>query len=140
MGRQWIPSYYIYPSRTDTGHGQSEYSSNARKKGCLNYNNNRIHILGKAEVTVELKGWVTQQNKSVIAGNRQPTLGRDLMGSLGVTLVQMDCVMTVTEENTNAGEEQELDGWKSCFCTLFLKMFTRIGHIHTRCQSTSRVL
>ena len=41
----------------------------------LNYNNNRIHILGKAEVKIELNGSATQQKILVIAGNHESILG-----------------------------------------------------------------
>ena len=97
MGRE---NFYLIP-------GRDEF---------LDYNNNRIHILGKAEVMIELSGWVTQQKISVIGGNHESILGRDLMGSLGLELVQRDRVMSLTEDNTNGGEEHQLDEWQLYFC------------------------
>ena len=55
----------------------------------LDYNNNRIHILGKVAVTAPAQ-------VSVISGNHQPILGRDLMGTLGLELVQRRKVMGIT--------------------------------------------
>ena len=41
----------------------------------LDYNNNRIHILGKIAVTLVLNGWVTPSHVSVIHGDHA---GREL--------------------------------------------------------------
>ena len=80
---------YLFPGRNDF----------------LDYNSNQIHILGPAEKTIELNGWATQLKVSVIAGNHQSIMRRDLKRSLDLELVQRDRVMTVTEGNTIAEEE-----------------------------------
>ena len=62
----------------------------------LDYKNNRIHILGKVAVTISLNGWAAPAQVSVIAGNHQLILGRDLMGTLGLELVQRGKEMGIT--------------------------------------------
>ena len=54
----------------------------------LDYNNNGINILGKVAVTMSLNGWAAPAQVSVISGNHQSIMGRDLMGTLGLELVQ----------------------------------------------------
>ena len=115
-------------SELTRGMGRSNLHLIKGKDEFLDYNNNRIHILGKAEATIKFNGWVTQQKISVIAGNDQSILGRDLMASMGLELVQRDRVMTVTGYSTNDKEEHDLDEWQSYFCKLFPKFFSRIGH------------
>ena len=56
----------------------------------FDYNNNRTHILRKIAVTMALNGWVTPAHVSVIAGSHKSILGRDLMGTLGLELVQRE--------------------------------------------------
>ena len=53
----------------------------------LDYNNNRIHILGKVAVKMALNGWAAPAQVSVISGNHQSIFGLDLMGTLGLELV-----------------------------------------------------
>ena len=62
----------------------------------LDYNNNRIHILGKVAVTMALNGWAAPAQVSVISGNHQSILGRNLRGILGLELVQRKKVMGIT--------------------------------------------
>ena len=62
----------------------------------FDYNNNRIQILGKIAVTIALNGWMTRASVSIITGNHQSILGRDLMGTLGLELVQRGRVMGIT--------------------------------------------
>ena len=61
----------------------------------LDYNNNRIHILGKIAVIV------APAQVSVISGNDQLILGRDLVGTLGLELVQRKKVMGITGERSS---------------------------------------
>ena len=62
----------------------------------LDYNNNRIHILGNVAVTMALNGWAAPAQVSVISGNHQSILRRDLIGTLGLELVQRRKVMGIT--------------------------------------------
>ena len=62
----------------------------------LDYKNNRTHILGKVAVTMALNGWAAPAQVSVISGNHQSILGRDLMGTLDLELVQRKKVMGIT--------------------------------------------
>ena len=67
----------------------------------LDYNNNRIHILGKVAVTMALNGWAAPAQVSVIAGNDQSILGRNLMDTLGLELVQRGKVMGISGEGSS---------------------------------------
>ena len=62
----------------------------------LDYNNNQIHILGKVAVTMALNGRAAPVQVSVISGNHQSILGRDLMGTIGLELVQRRIMMGIT--------------------------------------------
>ena len=66
------------------------------KEEFLDYNNNRINILGKVTVMMSLNGWAAPAQVSVKSGNHQSILGRDLMGTLGLLLVQRKKVMGIT--------------------------------------------
>ena len=67
----------------------------------LDYNINRKHEMRKIAVTISLKGWVTQANVSVIAGNHQSIFGRDLIDTLGLELVQRGRAMGITGEDSS---------------------------------------
>ena len=62
----------------------------------LDYNDNRIHILARVAVTMALNGWAAPAQVSVISRNDQSILGRDLMGTLGLELVQRGKLMGIT--------------------------------------------
>ena len=94
----------------------------------LDYNNNRIHILGKVAVTMALNGCAAPAQVSVISRNHQSILGRDLMGTLGLELVQRNKVMGITGEGSSQ-EEEEYDELQTYFCKLYPNLFTRIGKI-----------
>ena len=96
----------------------------------LDYNNNRINILGKVAVTMSLNGWAAPAQVSVISGNRnqQSILGRDLMGTLGLKLVERKKVMGITGEGSSQKEE-EYDKLQTYFCNLYQNLFPRIGKI-----------
>ena len=94
----------------------------------LDYNNNRINILGKVAVMMALNGWAAPAQVSVISGNHQSILGRDLMGTLGLELVQRKKVMGITGEGSSQ-EEEEYDELQTYFCKLYPNLFTRIGKI-----------
>ena len=68
--------------------GKTNFRLQPSQEEYLDYKNNRIHILGKVAVTMALNGWAAPAQVSVIAGNHQLILGRDLMGTLGLELVQ----------------------------------------------------
>ena len=110
-----------------------------RKDEFLDYNIKRFHILGKAEVIIELNSWATQQKISVIAGNHQSILGRDLMGSLGLELFQRDRVMTVADGNPSA----EGGACTGRVAVIFLQVVPKNifqSKAHTQCQGTGRFL
>ena len=94
----------------------------------LDYNNNRIHILGKVAVTMALNGWAAPAQLSVLSGNHQSILGRDLMGTLGLELVQRKKVIGITGEESSQ-EREEYDELQTYFCKLYPNLFTRIGKI-----------
>ena len=94
----------------------------------LDYNNNRIHILGKVAVTMALNGWAAPAQVSVISGNHQSILGRDLMGTLGLELVQGKKLMGITGEGSSQ-DEDEYDELQTYFCKLYPNLLTRIGKI-----------
>ena len=79
-------------SMTDlkTALGKSKFDLQLVPEESLDYKNNRIHILGKVAVTMALNGWAAPAQVSVIAGNHQSILGRDLMGTLGLELVELE--------------------------------------------------
>ena len=94
----------------------------------LDYKNKRIHILGKEAVTMALNGWAAPAQVSVISENHQSTLGRNLMGTLGLELVQIKKVMRITGEGSSQ-EEEEYDELQTYFCKLYPNIFTRIRKI-----------
>ena len=67
----------------------------------LDYKNNQIHILGKVAVTMTLNGWGAPAEVSLISGNHQSILGRDLVGTLGLELVQRKKMMGITGEGSS---------------------------------------
>ena len=75
-----------------------------------------------------LNGWAAPAQVSVIAGNHQSIIGRDLMGTLGLELVQRVKVMGITGEGSNQDAEG-YDELQTYFCKLYPNLFTRIGKI-----------
>ena len=94
----------------------------------LDYNNNRIHILGKVALTMALNGWAAPPQVSVISENHQSILGRDLTGTLGLELVQRGKVMGISGEGSSPDEEG-YDELQTYFCKWYPNLFTRIGKI-----------
>ena len=94
----------------------------------LDYNNNRIHIIGKVAVTMALNGWAAPAQVSVISVNHQSILERDLVATLGLELVQRKKVIGITGEGSSQ-EEEEYDELQTYFCKLYPNLFTRIGKI-----------
>ena len=68
--------------------GKANIQLQPSKDEFLDYNNNRINILGKVAVTMSLNGWAAPAQVSVISGNHQSILGRNLMGTLDLEFVQ----------------------------------------------------
>ena len=54
------------------------------------YSNNRIKMLGRMELELASNGWKTTAEVRVIGGTRPSIVGRDLMGKLGLQLMQAD--------------------------------------------------
>ena len=69
----------------------------------LDYTNNRIHILGKVAVTMALNGWAAPAQVSVVSRNHESIHGRDMMGTLGLELVQRKRVMGITGGREQSG-------------------------------------
>ena len=105
------------------------------------YSNNRIKMLGRMELELASNGWKTKAEVRVIGGTRPSIVGRDLMGKLGLQLMQADPrgeVMNIqgTEDNScNEGhdepEDEQMDQWQLYFSKLFPKLFTRVGKLGT---------
>ena len=72
----------------------------------LDYNNNRKRILAKVAVTMALNGLEAPVQVSVVSGNHQSILGRNLMGILGLEIVQRRKVMGITGEGSSQKEEK----------------------------------
>ena len=108
--------------------GKANIQLQPSKDEFLYYNNNRINILGKVAVMMSLNGWAAPAQVSVISGNHQSILGRDLMGTLGLELVQRKKVMGITGKGSSQ-EEEEYDELQTYFCKLYPNLFTRIGKI-----------
>ena len=85
--------------------GKANIQLKPSKDEFLDYNNNRINILGKVAVTMSLNGWAAPAQVSVISGNHQSILGRNLMGTLGLEVVQKKKVMGITGEGSCRDEE-----------------------------------
>ena len=68
-------------------------------------------------MTMSLNGRAAPAQVSVISGNHQSILGRDLMGTLGMELVQKGNVMGITGESSSQ-EEEEYDELQTYFCKL----------------------
>ena len=110
--------------------GKANIQLQPSKEEFLDYNNNRINILGKVTVMMSLNGWAAPAQVSVISGNHQSILGRDLMGTLGRDLMgtQRKKVMGITGEGISQ-EEEEYDELQTYFCKFYPNLFTRIGKI-----------
>ena len=103
------------------------------------YSNNRIKMLGRMELELASNGWKTTAEVRVIGGTRPSIVGRDLMGKLGLQLMQADPrgdVMNIQgaediscKEGHDEPEEEQMDQWQSYFSKLFPKLFTRVGKI-----------
>ena len=104
------------------------------------YSNNRIEMLGRMEVELASNGWTTKAEVRVIGGTRPSIVGRDLMGKLGLQLMQADprgaviniqgtTDSTCEKEQAGKSEEEQMDPWQQYFSKLFPKLFTRIGKI-----------
>ena len=103
------------------------------------YSNNRIKMLGRIELELASNGWKTKAEVRVIGGTRPSIVGRDLMGKLGLQLMQADPrgeVMNIqgTEDNSceeghDESEDEQMDQWQLYFSKLFPKLFTRVGKI-----------
>ena len=79
------------------------------------YYNNGIQILGKSDVTIELKEWATKGKVLVIAWNDQSFqsfLGCDFMEALGVELVQKGKVTRIAEEE-DVKNSHGLEKWQT---------------------------
>ena len=107
--------------------GKANTQLQPSKDEFLDYNNNGINILGKGAVTMSLNGWAAPAQVSVISRNHQSILGRDLMGTLGLELVQRKRVMGIKGEGSC--QEEEYDELQTYFCKLYPNLFTRIGKI-----------
>ena len=79
-------------------------------------------------MTMSLNGWAAPAQVSVISGNHQSILGRDLMGTLRLELVQRKREMGITGEGSSQ-EEEEYDELQTYFCKLYPNLFTEIGKI-----------
>ena len=108
--------------------GKANIQLQPSKDEFLDYNNNRINILGKIAVMMSLNGWAAPAQVSVISGNHQSILGRDLMGTLGLELVQRKKVMGITGEGSSP-EKEEYNELQTYFCKFYPKLFTRIEKI-----------
>ena len=106
--------------------GKANTQLQSSKDEFLDYNNNRINILGKVAVTMSLNGWAAPAHVSAISGNHQSILGRDLMGTLALELVQRKKVMGIAGEGISQ-EEEEYDELQTYFCKFYPNLFTRIG-------------
>ena len=128
----WIDSGFPVTifSMTDlkTTLGKANIQLKPSKDEFLDYNNNRINILGKVAVTMSLNGWADPAQVSVISGNHQSILGRDLIGTLGLELVKKKKVMGITGKGS-CQDEEEYDELQTYFCKLYPNLITRIGKV-----------
>ena len=108
--------------------GKANIQLKPSKDEFLDYNNNRINILGKVAVTMSLNGWADPAQVSVISENHQSILGRDLIGTLGLELVQKKKVMGITGKGS-CQDEEEYDELQTYFCKLYPNLITRIGKV-----------
>ena len=97
-------------------------------------------MLGRIELELASNGWKTKAEVRVFGGTRPSTVGRDLMGKLGLQLMQADpsaAVMNIQgtddssceKEQAGEAEDERMDPWQQYFSELFPKLFTRIGKI-----------
>ena len=88
---------------------------------------------------MSLNGWAAPAQVSVISGNHQSILGRDLMSTLGLELVQKKKVRGITGEGS-CQDEEEYDELQTYFCKLYPKLSTRIGKVRNRREKQNRFL
>ena len=104
------------------------------------YSKIRIKMLERMEVELASNGWKTRAEVRVIGGTRPSIVGRDLMGKLGLQLMQADpreAVMSIqgTEDSTcekeqaRESEEEQMDPWQQKFCKLFRKLLLESEHL-----------
>ena len=104
------------------------------------YSNNRIKMLGRMGLELASNGWKTKAEVRVLGGTRPSIVGRDMMGKLGLQLMQADprgAVMNIQgaddssceKEQVGESEDEQMDPWQQYFSKLFPKFFTRIGKI-----------
>ena len=97
-------------------------------------------MLGRMELELASNGWKTKAEVRVIGGTRPSIVGRDLIGKLGLQLMQADPrgeVMNIqgTEDSScekghvGESEDEQMDQWQLYFSKLFPKFFTRVGKI-----------
>ena len=96
------------------------------------YGNNPLKFLGKMQVTLHSNGWTCSSDINVIGGCRPSIIGRDLMPSLGLMLVQAPSTEGVKSIHTTEGTvamDNDLDEWQTHFCKQFQHLFHRVGRI-----------
>ena len=74
------------------------------------YSNNRIKKLGKMELEIASNGWKTKAGVQVFGGTRPSIVGRDLMGKLGLQLMQADprgAVMNIQGTEDSSYEKEQ---------------------------------
>ena len=95
------------------------------------YSNNRINLIGKVDVKLASNGWKTRAEIRVNGGTRPTIVGRELMGKLGLQLMQANPrgeAMSIQGNESASGneqagepEEQDMDPWQQYFNKLFPK-------------------
>ena len=90
-------------------------------------------MLGRMELELASNGWKTTAEVRVIGGTRPSIVGRDLMGKLGLQLMQADprgevMNMQGAEDNScteghDEPEDEQMDQWQSYFSKAIPKTF-----------------
>ena len=104
--------------------------------------NNRIKMLGRMELELASNGWKTKAEVRVIGGTRPSIVGRNLMGKLGLQLMQADprrAVMNIQgtddssceKEQIGESEDEQMDPWQQYFSKLFPKILLGSGKLET---------
>ena len=96
------------------------------------YGNNPLKFLGKMQVTLDSNGWTCSADINVIGGCRPSIIGRDLMPSLGLMLVQApstEGVNSIHSKERTVATDNDLDDWQTHFSKQFQHLFRRVGRI-----------
>ena len=111
-----------------TALGKANIQLQPSKDEFLDYNNNRINILGKVTVMISLNGWAAPAQSVSNIRKSSVNPGAQSDGHPGPRVSPTKESDGITGEGISQ-EEEEYDELQTYFCKLYPNLFTRIGKI-----------